>query len=238
MGVICLTIVDMLMQFNLTKQEAMIYLILLAEGSCTGYEIAKLSGISRSNIYTSLSSLVDKGAANLIEGAAARYAAVPPEEFCGNRIRELRGYTRELLCGLPKRDKDTEGYITISGERQIFHKMKNMIGGARERIYISVADDVMQTVLEELRVSLLNGIKLVVITDKPPALEGAAIYLAETPRSQIRLITDSACVLTGDIEFGEASACLFSRKRNLVDLFKDALKNEIKVIEYERRRGD
>jgi len=37
--------------------------------------------------------------------------------------------------------------------------------------------------------------------------------------------------LTGDLADGNSSTCLYSSKQNLVDLFKDALKNEIKLTE-------
>ena len=38
-------------------------------------------------------------------------------------------------------------------------------------------------------------------------------------------------MLTGRISDGENSTCLFSRNRNLVDIFKEMLKNEITLIE-------
>ena len=40
---------------------------LLAEGRLTGYEATKLTGISRSNTYTALAGLVEKGAAYVLE---------------------------------------------------------------------------------------------------------------------------------------------------------------------------
>ena len=48
---------------------------------------------------------------------------------------------------------------------------------------------------------------------------------------QIRLIVDSVKVLTGRISDGEDSTCLFSLNRNLVDVFKEMLKNEITLIQ-------
>ena len=47
-------------------------------------------------------------------------------------------------------------------------------------------------------------------------------------------------VLTGDLADGSNSTCLYSSKQNLVDLFKDALKNEIKLIELlpEAEKGE
>jgi hypothetical protein len=72
---------------------------------------------------------------------------------------------------------------------------------------------------------------MVIITDGSLSLAGATVYIADQPLQQIRLIVDSTNVLTGDMNNGEHSTCLYSRKRNLVDLFKDSMKNEIKLIE-------
>lgn len=49
--------IEDLMQFGLTRQESAIYYALLSEGMMTGYEAAKVSGVSRSNTYTALAAL-------------------------------------------------------------------------------------------------------------------------------------------------------------------------------------
>ena len=49
-----------------------------------------------------------------------------------------------------------------------------------------------------------------------------------------RLIADSHTVLTGDLQDDEDSTCLYSCKRNLVDLFKEALQNEIALIKLQK----
>ena len=72
---------------------------------------------------------------------------------------------------------------------------------------------------------------MVIITNGSFTLSGATVHIAAQPLQQIRLIADSTNVLTGDVNNGEHSTCLYSRKRNLVDLFKDSMKNEIKLIE-------
>ena len=64
---------EQMMAFGLTRQEAVVYWTLLTEGPLTGYEVAKSTGISRSNGYTSLANLVEKGAAYLEEGTVQRY---------------------------------------------------------------------------------------------------------------------------------------------------------------------
>ena len=223
--------VELLTQFNLTRQEAAIYLTLLSESDMNGYEVAKRTGISRSNTYTSLAALVEKGAAYVIEGAATRYTPVPVQEFCDNKVRKLRETVDDLLRSIPRKREETEAYITIKGREHIYDKMRNMVQDAKERVYISASRQIIGTILPEIKNGIERGIKVVLITDEPLDLDGATVYLAEKSRQQIRLIADSSNVLTGDVEDGSNSTCLYSRKKNLIDLLKDSLKNEIKFIE-------
>ena len=50
---------------------------------------------------------------------------------------------------------------------------------------------------------------------------------------QVRLITDLSFVLTGELEGAEGAAALSSNRKKLLDLFKSASKNEIRLIELE-----
>lgn len=224
-------IVELLTQFNLTRQEASIYLTLLSEGDLNGYEVAKITGISRSNTYTSLAALVDKGGAFVIEGSTIRYTPIPVEEFCDNSIRKLQESKQELIKNIPQKRDEVEGYITIKGKDHILNKMRNMILEAKERVYLSVSEQILQYILPEIMSAIDRGIKMVLITNMPFSTVGAIVYFTEKSQQQIRLIADSTNVLTGDIDDGEHSTCLYSKKKNLIDLLKDSLKNEIKLIE-------
>ncbi|RCX18381.1 sugar-specific transcriptional regulator TrmB [Anaerobacterium chartisolvens] len=224
-------IIDLLIQFNLTRQEASIYLTLLSEGDMNGYEVAKVTGISRSNTYTSLASLVDKGGAFTIEGPTTRYTPVPIEEFCENKIRNLQEKKQDIIKSIPHKRDEIEGYITIKGRSHILDKMRNMVKEAKERVYLSISETALQCILPEIRNAINRGIKMVLITNMSFSLEGATAYFTEKPQQQIRLIVDSTNVLTGDIDDGEHSTCLYSKKKNLIDLLKDSLKNEIRLIE-------
>ena len=46
--------IECLIHYGLTRQEAIVYHRLLTDGKQTGYEIAKATGISRSNAYSAL----------------------------------------------------------------------------------------------------------------------------------------------------------------------------------------
>ena len=106
-------IIEKLTYFNLTRQEATLYLTLLAEGRLTGYEATKLTGISRSNTYTALAGLVEKGAAYVLEGKATRYTPVPLDEFCENRVRRLQELKEELLRELPSTSPVSYTHLTL-----------------------------------------------------------------------------------------------------------------------------
>jgi sugar-specific transcriptional regulator TrmB len=224
-------LIGLLTNFNLTRQEATVYIALNTEGALTGYEVSKLTGISRSNAYTTLASLVEKGAALTIEGTATRYAPLPPGEFCRNKIRLLTRMQDQILQGMPSSKEETEGYITIKGDRHISDKIKNMIEGAQKRLYISLAASALPLFLDDLLSAVAKGLKVVVITDAPADLPGAILHKSDSVLKQIRLITDSSTVLTGEIGGSEDDACLYSKKKNLVDLIKDSVKNEIKLIQ-------
>ena len=99
---------EKLMEFGLTRQEATVYLALVVSGTQTGYEVAKQTGISRSNAYNALAGLVDKGAAYPEEGAATRYTAVEVSEFCENKIRALTRVKEELTLYMPKEKAEAE----------------------------------------------------------------------------------------------------------------------------------
>jgi len=222
---------QLLTEFGLTGQEAAIYLTLIKEGGSNGYEVAKITGISRSNTYSALNSLVEKGAAYMIEGPATRYTPVPPEEFCGNKIRAMETYKSEILKKIPEQREDVEGYITIRGEKHILDKVRNMISEAKERVYLSVSNDILQYLAEDIKQAVNRSIKMVIITNIPVSIRGATIYIDEKSGRRLGIIADSSNVLTGDLEDGEYSTCLYSRKKNLIDLFKESMRNEIKLIE-------
>ena len=215
-----MNLIEGLTNFNLTKQEATLYVLLLKSGQMTGYEAAKQTGISRSNTYTALAGLVDKGAAYVLEeGKVTRYTPVPAAEFCSNKISCLEEIKKDILQQLPVLNND---------------KMRNTVRQAQARIYLSANSRMLELLLPELQAALQRGLKVVVIGDKSFSLPGAICYGTNKQSEQIRLIADSHTVLTGDLQDDEDSTCLYSCKRNLVDLFKEALQNEIALIKLQK----
>lgn len=82
-------VTPLLQDLGFSEYEARAYASLVGSGPANGYEVAKVSGMPRANVYAVLEKLVQRGAARRMrERNAVRYAAVPPREF-------LRGLEKE-----------------------------------------------------------------------------------------------------------------------------------------------
>lgn len=226
--------VEYLLHFGLTRQEALIYVELLVKGKQTGYEIAKETGISRSNVYSVLAALAEKGAAYVIEESAKRYIPVKVEEFCGNCILRMQEEQEWMERNLPQKKAETEGYITIEGEQNILDKAKNLIAQAGERVYLSCTAGYLDAFRQALEELVKKKRKVVILTDAPYELKDAIFYQTEEKGQQIGLIVDSKSVLSGEYGKGSLNTCLYSGQKNFVTVFKNAMANEIKLIQLQK----
>lgn len=224
-----------LMATGLTNYEAKIYITLLSQGVLNGYEAAKLSGISRSNVYNALEGLVEKGAAYKIDGESIRYSPLEPQEYCRNKERAFGKILSYIKENAPTSAGAPDAYITISGDLRIIDKMKNMVENARERLYISMSAKECELIEDELASAIKRGLKVVIITSNGFSVKGAEIYYTNKQPFQIRLIADSAFVLTGNLhDKSNPATCLFTQNKTLITLFKEALRNEIDLINLKK----
>ncbi|MBR5577800.1 MAG: TrmB family transcriptional regulator [Lachnospiraceae bacterium] len=224
-------LIERLVKFNLTRQEAVLYICLWENGNLTGYEASKISGISRSNVYSSLSALVEKGAAYVSEGTALVYQAVAPEEFLNNKLREYERDREYIVQGMPEKELVKSGYFTIQGHTHIKNKIYHMIKDCEKRIYFSAEADIILEYRELLQERKKCGLKIVLMSNGDFLQEGTVFYRDEPEEGQLRLITDSRYVLTGELRGQSSDTCLYSEQENLVSIMKDALRNRMRLLE-------
>lgn len=222
--------------------------MLLQNEELTGYEVAKLTGISRSNVYNGLASLVEHGAAYVIEGTSSKYLAVALSEFCDNRIRYLRKAKERLVADGPRKNLPREGYITIEGYDHICDKIRHMPSGCREA-YLFFRNRWIPGAMvggDQGAGSGTKKVELISEDNREPFPEDAELkagiieYLVpehfrepkeeEQQMDQIRLIMDSEYILTGTVTGKSSDTCLYSGQKNFVRVFKDAMRNEIALI--------
>lgn len=223
--------IDRLMLFGLTRQEAAIYVCLCENGTMNGYEVAKLTGISRSNVYNALAGLVEKGAANRMEASSNKYCPIAVDEMCENKMRQMSEAKTYLNEHLKKPNEAADGYITIEGYSHIRDKVFAMMQQTEYRVYMSLESNLLDEFEVDLKRLIDEKKKVVLLTDSDYELEGAQVYRRTSGEGQIQLIVDSCYVLTGDFTKSAADNCLYSGQKNFVEVFKKALRNEIKLIE-------
>lgn len=233
-------LMERFMKFGLTRQESGIYMCLYQNGALTGYEAAKLTGISRSNVYSAMNSLLEKGAVCMLEGASNKYVAADPDEFTANYMKYLENCRQDILKNIPKQTEVREGYITIEGYRHIIDKIENMLEHAEMRAYLSASSDLIETLKNSITKLAKKKKKMVLISDckdlsqlqfDRECEENMILYTSEKKATQFRLIIDSTYVLTGELTGEKSDTALYSAQPNFVAVFKEALHNEIKLIE-------
>ena len=218
-------LINALKNIGFTQQESIIYITLCKHGELTGYEAAKLSGISRSNAYAALSSLVDKGSAYIIEGSSAKYMAVPKNELISNAKRAFDENINIIEANLEFNQAAQDPYITIINSINIINKIKNMINTDEKRLYISADNKILRLFYNELINSCDRELKVVILSDNDLDIPNHTYYKSSNQES-IKLIIDTKEVITGNL-----NQCLYSKNTTLVQLIREAIINEIKLID-------
>ncbi|MDR1800886.1 MAG: TrmB family transcriptional regulator [Lachnospiraceae bacterium] len=230
--------IENLMEFGLTRQEASIYMCILSEGKITGYEVAKLIGISRSNAYNSLASLTEKGGAYLVEeGSIRKYVPVPLEEFCRNRIYFLENTKVWLVTHEPQEAEHSEGYITIEGEENISNKIRNLLQEVQNRVYVSCTRNYLRLLSDDLERLARTQKKVIVVTDNYLQVDNVKVYQGVDRKNEIGLIIDNRAVLVGELGGNSSNTALYSGQKHFVRLYKTALANEIRVLDLKDERS-
>jgi len=229
-----MNIISALMKTGLTRHESELYVALCKESEVTGYELAKITGIPRANVYQALAALADKGGASVLEGNPQKFLVVPPKEYCAGKSREMQEIFHTIEHEAPKYTSAPEGYITISGYQNILNKMHYILENATKRVYVSMMAEDIHNVEDSLAKVVKRGLKVVLITSECVDISGAVVHTIHKKPGQIRLIADSLEVLTGEFTGAEQDVCLYSKNRPLIDLIKESLQNEILLSENKK----
>jgi len=226
---------EALKRAGLTGQEVHLYLALLKNNGITGYEAAKITGISRSNAYAALTSLVNKGLAAHSHEKVKKYAALSKPDLLASLKRRNDDLISFLEIHLPDTTDHGVPYLTISGYDNIVEKIFNMVDLAKKRIYISIHSDELTALMEPVRKCAARGIKTVILSDKRPEIEGITFYRKKKQSGFVKIIADTAKILTTDFTRDPKNG-LYSEDPHLVQLMREAIVNEIELHHISRKK--
>ncbi len=220
---------EALQKIGFSPLEATIYITLCKHGSLTGYEVAKLSGISRSNVYAALYSLQDKGMCSVSEGESTKYVALSKEELILSAKRNMSEILSEIDTHFPDRLDVSEPYVTIKGYDNVVKKVKNSILLCHSHLYILSTSAYIELFKEEL-LTISSSKKVTIICNKKLDL-GPNVTIGTRNKSPqgFHMIIDTQSIITGDLKT-EGSQCLYSNNQSLVRMMRESFITELDNI--------
>ncbi|OHD11375.1 MAG: hypothetical protein A2086_08950 [Spirochaetes bacterium GWD1_27_9] len=135
-------IVSHLANLGITNNEAKIYLFLVKNPNSNGYEISKVTGISRSLVYSSLEKLKTLGFIELVKRSSASYIAKSIDELEHSININIQNSLEELRknIGFVTHPKEEEIFVTITNKENQFKKMTYLVKTATKYLYISAGE--------------------------------------------------------------------------------------------------
>lgn len=216
-------------KLGFTPIEATVFITLCKHGALSGYEVAKLTGISRSNIYAALYSLQEKGKCQVSEGETTKYIAISKEELLLSTKRELTKTLSEIEQFYPNPIEIQEPYVTIRGYDNVLNKIKNSILLCKSHLYLLCSASCIDLFRDEL-LAICSDRRITIICEADINLSNQiTIYNRQRDPKGIHLIIDTQSVITGDLE-PEHAQCLFSKNDSLVRLMRESFVTELNMI--------
>lgn len=223
-----------LQKLGFSPTETTVYVTLCEHGSLTGYEVAKLTGISRSNVYAALYNLQEKGKCYVSEGETTKYVALSKEELLLSAEREMKKTLSEIKEYYPETIATSEPYITIRGYENVLDKVKNTLSLCESHVYILSPSSYIK-LLEGDLLELSKHRRITIISEKPLDLPASiTVYVRQKAPEGYHMIIDTKAVLTGELQV-DLAQCLFSRNISLVRLMRESFITELDMIKLKHQ---
>ena len=197
-------IFDSLRKFGLTSYEVKAYKALLLNGPLTPMEAVSIAGIPQPRIYDVFRKLTDKGFIEMSPDRKKIYRAKDVESALGKRIEEmssdLEKISKEIAKSAKTGKEKTPHLWLIQSESKIRTEVKNLIGGARDELIISLKQESLKAVRRYISAAIARGvtIALVVFPDTDSKLlkefEGAYVKRRKGVASEV-VISDRKLAL-------------------------------------------
>jgi HTH-type transcriptional regulator, sugar sensing transcriptional regulator len=158
-----------------TDYEARAYAALAARQPATAYEIAKQAGLPRANVYSALRALEAKGAIQPVTESPVRYVPVNPEQFFRGIQRSTAGLCEDVMREMKRASQDDgSAYVSVlRGEAEVRLRLKEMIDGAREHVWLKATVALIEPHVRELTAAARRGVavRLIVFGQAVPGLK-------------------------------------------------------------------
>lgn len=237
-----LVLSDMRM-LGFSEYESKAYLKLLEEFPLNGYALSKNSGIPRSRIYEVLKNLIDKQLVLEQEEEKNKlYYPVEPDIV----IKKLKDRYDDVFTNISKfandifeKKKQDDRLVVIKGRQNIVEFLKVLIKGAEKRIAISIWEEEIVDLTDELEKALNRGVILRgIYFGKNNPFETLIShrrikrYMAEKKERYISIIIDSAHTISGIMSRNNESKVTWTQDEGFIEISEDYIAHDLLVNLY------
>ena len=222
-------VTTLLQQLGFSEYEARAYRALLQRSPINGYELAKVSGLPRANIYAVLQKLEERGAVVRLDMPnGARYAPVAPTELTqriASRFQDALSATQQALDDLAT-PADTEYVWSIQGYTALLDHAHVLIDATQERLLVANGRQEAAALAEPLARAEARGAAVTMLCldecledcggCRGTICRSCAALAAE--QHWLILVSDDAEMLAGEIGPHDDVLAVRTRQRLQVDL--------------------
>jgi sugar-specific transcriptional regulator TrmB len=194
-------------ELGLTQYEAKVYVALLSDHPATAYAISRRSGVPHSRVYEVARRLMAKGLVACPETNPDRFSPLSPDELVERLSGEHERVIAELrqrLDAIPFRS-DFDPVWNINNRNEVVKKAREIIGGARRRIYIGVWDEDLAELIDDLAAAHERGVQIVfLVYGESPVDFGRVFYHSTGPLEDVAylgrsidIVADSVAAVSG-----------------------------------------
>lgn len=236
--------IDQLTTLGFSPHEARVYVALLQRPGATGYELAKVAGLPRANVYHVLNGLVRKNAVQRSADHPVRYVAHAPAEVLGRIKRETAARCEALVTDLASLAPIPEpgAFWTLRGRAAIVARVTALVAEAAQRVAICLWAEDLAWLDEPLRRAHQAGCHVIINLFGQSDLAFGEVYQHEDSTKVVggHLITlaiDSSCALVAALD--EPAGAVYTQHPALVRLVEKLIRDEAYLAAiYERFRDD
>lgn len=243
-------IISLLQNIGFTQYESQVYLALLQQPNVSGYELAKQSGVPASKIYPILNRLVSKEVIQVIDSDPRKYVPQPPDEIISRLKSDYLSTVNQLSVKLKniylQEDNASNHIWNLSGRSLIIQRILDFINEAKEQIYLSVWDEEVDEISEDLIEAQKREVRLSIVHFGQNHLGVGREYAhgsehrirIERGGRRIALIVDEKKVILGHFQEDGSSNAAWTTNKGLVLLAKDYIIHDIYSIRVMQKFGD
>lgn len=223
---------DVLMQLQelgFGEYEARAYHALLQHNPVNGYELAKVSGVPRANIYLVLHKLEERGVVVRVEdGDSTRYLPVDPDEVLDEmayHMTQTIASARQTLETL-SHPAATDSVWNIQGYANLLSHARAVIKDARHELLVAIWPDEARALGGEVaaaedRTVEITTLCLAACPQECGNCRGQVFRhkVVDTPDSHwLMVVPDDDAMIAGEIGAGGTVSTVRSRQRLLVNM--------------------